>query len=166
MKRSASVIIGVRGGGCTPPPPYTFSNSNFWAKKSCNIRAKPHLIIGQAMEKIFRQLKIMNWPQPPKRNWSRTPMSVMKKDTNFMSRLELSVNDRLLMQWSHLDVKPSRKRHEMHFRKMEWVVAISWQLQGIRGNYGIYVAVTGSIRDAYSKVASIQYICGCHTHTP
>ena len=27
---------------------------------------------------------------------------------------------------------------------MEWEVAISWQLRGLRGNYGIYEAVTGS----------------------
>ena len=46
------------------------------------------------------------------------------------------------MHKSHLPVKQSRNSHVI-FREMEWDVAIAWQLLGLRGNYGIYVAVTG-----------------------
>ena len=42
---------------------------------------------------------------------------------------------------------PSRcmEQFQTKFREIEWDVAISWQLQNLRGCFGVYVAVTGSI---------------------
>ena len=49
-----------------------------------------------------------------------------------------------LMPWSHLHGKLTRKNRIRRFHEMEWDGAISGQVRGLRGNYGMYVAVTGS----------------------
>ena len=46
----------------------------------------------------------------------------------------------LFVNWSKIYIKPSRKSD---FREMEWDVALSWLLRGLRGNYVVYVAVAG-----------------------
>ena len=49
----------------------------------------------------------------------------------------------MIMMQSHLTWSRPVWAKEDNFRKMEWAVDISWQLRGLCGNYGSYVAVTG-----------------------
>ena len=51
---------------------------------------------------------------------------------------------------------------------MEWDAATSWQLRGLRGNYGVYVAVTG-LRGNYGIYVAVTGSTwrlpeGCHVH--
>ena len=49
------------------------------------------------------------------------------------------------MPRSHLYVKARPVRAtEDHFREIEWDVAISWQLRGLRGSYVVYVSLLGA----------------------
>ena len=47
------------------------------------------------------------------------------------------------------------------FREMEWDVATSWQLQTLRGNKRLYVAVQG-LCDTYGKVATFLLVLFCY----
>ena len=47
----------------------------------------------------------------------------------------------IVFPWSYLHVNIFRKGVR-RFRGMEWDVAISWQLRGLRGNDGMYIALT------------------------
>ena len=76
----------------------------------------------------------------------------MKEKKRKKSIYKKRVSDTLLMPWLHLHVKayPVRATWD-NFREIDWNVAISWQLWGLRGCYGFFMAVTGSTSCSFSR---------------
>ena len=69
--------------------------------------------------------------------------------------------------------KAVHKSHAENFLcEMNWDVATTWQLRGLCDNYGVYVAVTGSmwlsqgLHGAYWKVAVYTVDPTATTHIP
>ena len=63
-------------------------------------------------------------------------------EVSFYERLKKHCTSNQLTPRSYLHGKPSRMSYIRRFSEIERVVATSWQLRGLRGNYGVYLAVT------------------------
>ena len=48
----------------------------------------------------------------------------------------------------HVEARPVRATQD-NLRGTEWNVALSWQLRGLRGYYGVYMAITVSTSRSY-----------------
>ena len=63
-----------------------------------------------------------------------------------------------IMPWSHLHIQACPVRATLdNFHKMDWDVAISWQLQSLCGCYGVYVSLSKfALLGSYGMVLRVE----------